>query len=120
MTATRPVQMTPQAAVLAQSPLFSQPVISATGKMHYDEHDRPGRTFVELKRWMAGLPTRIPAKCRRDALQADVVQAMLAPKLRPPRWTAPDSFSDGWAVGGAGPTRSAMLYPHAFRLFAAA
>jgi hypothetical protein len=30
---------------------------------------------------MAGLSDRDPAKCRRDALQADVVQAMLASKL---------------------------------------
>ncbi|MFO1194699.1 MAG: GSU2403 family nucleotidyltransferase fold protein [Rhodoferax sp.] len=69
-----------RAAVLAQSPLFSQPVISATGKMATMNTIDP-RTFVEFKRWMAGLSDRDPAKCRRDALQADVVQAMLASKL---------------------------------------
>jgi hypothetical protein len=65
---------------LAQSPLFSQPVILATGKMATMNTIDP-RTFVEFKRWMAGLSDPDPAKCRRDALQADVVQAMLASKL---------------------------------------
>lgn len=69
-----------RAAVLAQSPLFSQPVISATGKMATMNTIDP-RTFVAFKRWMAGLEDREAIKRRRDALQADVVQSMLDTKM---------------------------------------
>jgi hypothetical protein len=69
-----------RAAVLAQSPLFMQPVISATGKMATMNTVDP-RTFVEFKRWMAGLEGRAAIKRRRDALQADVVQELLESKL---------------------------------------
>lgn len=69
-----------RAAVLAQSPLFSQPVISATGKMATMNTIDP-RTFVEFKRWMAGLDDREAVKRRRDLLQADLVQELLEAKM---------------------------------------
>ena len=69
-----------RAAVLAQSPLFTQPVISATGKMATMRTIDP-RTFVDFKRWMANLEDREAVKRRRDALQADIVQEMLAAKM---------------------------------------
>lgn len=69
-----------RAAVLAQSPLFSQAVISATGKMATMNTIDPG-TFVEFKRWMASLDDREAIKRRRDALQADIVQEMLEAKM---------------------------------------
>jgi hypothetical protein len=69
-----------RATVLAQSPLFSQPVISATGKMA-TMHTIDPRTFVEFKRWMANQDGRDPVKRRRDALQADIVQEMLQTKM---------------------------------------
>jgi len=65
-----------RATVLAQSPLFSQPVISATGKLATMNTADP-RTFVSFKRWMAGSKEREPVKRRRDALQADTVQELL-------------------------------------------
>lgn len=69
-----------RAAVLAQSPLFTQPVISATGKMA-TMHTIDPRTFVDFKRWMTNLEDREAVKRRRDALQADIVQEMLAAKM---------------------------------------
>lgn len=69
-----------RASVLAASPLFSQPVISATGKLATMNTIDP-RTFVEFKRWMASLEGREAVKRRRDALQADIVQEMLSTKM---------------------------------------
>jgi hypothetical protein len=69
-----------RAVLLAQSPMFSQPVISATGKMATINTVDP-RTFVEFKRWMAALADREPAKRRRDALQADTVHELLETKM---------------------------------------
>ncbi len=69
-----------RAAVLAQSPVFSQPVISATGRMATMNTIDP-RTFVDFKRWMAGQDDREPIKRRRDALQADIVQEMLQTRI---------------------------------------
>lgn len=69
-----------RAAVLAQSPLFSQPVISATGKMA-TMHTIDPRTFVNFNRWMASLEDREAVKRRRDALQADIVLEILKAKM---------------------------------------
>ncbi|MBK1683124.1 GSU2403 family nucleotidyltransferase fold protein [Rhodoferax fermentans] len=67
-------------AVLAQSALFSQPVISATGKMATMRTIDP-QTFVEFKRWTSGLESREVTQRRRDALQADAVQELLVAKM---------------------------------------
>lgn len=69
-----------RAAVLAHAPLFSQPVISSTGKMA-TMHTIDPHTFVKFKRWMAGLEDREVAKRRRDSLQADIVEELLATKM---------------------------------------
>jgi hypothetical protein len=69
-----------RAALFAQSTLFSQPVISATGKMATMNTIDP-RTFVNFKCWMASLEDREVAERRRDALQADIVQEMLDTKM---------------------------------------
>jgi hypothetical protein len=65
-----------RAALLARSPLFSQPVISATGKLATLNTIDP-RIFVSFKRWMAGLKDREPVKRRRDVMQADAVQGLM-------------------------------------------
>lgn len=39
------------------------------------------RTFVRVKRWLAAQAARDPLKRRKDALQADTVDAMLAQYL---------------------------------------
>jgi len=67
-------------AVLAQSALFSQPVISANGKMATMRTIDP-QTFVEFKLWMSGLESREFTQRRRDALQADAVQELLVAKM---------------------------------------
>jgi hypothetical protein len=69
-----------RAAVLGHSPLFSQTVISVTGKMA-TMHTVDPRTFVEFKTWMSTQESRDPIKRRRDALQAKVVEQMLQDRL---------------------------------------
>lgn len=64
------------ASLLAQSTLFSQTVISATGKMATLNTVDP-ETFVAFKRLLAGPEGRDAARPNRDALQAAVVQQML-------------------------------------------
>lgn len=66
-----------RASMLAQSPVFRQTVISATGKLATMRTVDP-QTFVEFKRWMAGhASNREPLKRRRDLLQAKIVQELL-------------------------------------------
>lgn len=66
-----------RASILAQSPVFSHPVISATGKMATMRTVDP-QTFVAFKRWMAEhAQNREPLKRRRDLLQAQIVQELL-------------------------------------------
>lgn len=68
------------AALLTQPPMFSQTIISATGKMATMNTIDP-QMFVDFKRWLAGLDNREATKRRRDALQADVVQEMLRQRM---------------------------------------
>ena len=66
-----------RASVLTESPRFEHPVISSTGRMAMMQTIAPA-TFVEFKRWLATqAPNRLEAKRRRDAHQADIVQALL-------------------------------------------
>jgi len=67
-------------ALLAQSPLFSQPVISSTGKIAVMNTIDP-QTFVDFKRSMSMLENREFGRRKCDALQADVVQEMLQSKM---------------------------------------
>lgn len=67
-------------AALAKSPLFSQPIISATGKIAKMNTVDP-QTFVNLKRWMSSLNSREAILRSIDALQADIVQEMLQTKM---------------------------------------
>jgi hypothetical protein len=70
-----------RASLLAQSPAFVHPVISATGKMATMRTVDP-QTFVEFKRWMAEYAQhREPVKRRRDLHQANIVQALLTEGL---------------------------------------
>lgn len=69
-----------RAALLAQSPLFSQTIISATGKIATMNTIDP-QAFVEFKWWMAGLDNRDANKRRRDTLHADVVQELLQKRM---------------------------------------
>ncbi len=59
---------------------FSQMVVSASGSMARMPTIDP-RTFVRVKRWLAAQAARDPLKRRKDALQADTVNAMLAQYL---------------------------------------
>jgi hypothetical protein len=66
-----------RASVLTEAPRFEQVVISATGKMARMTTIAPD-TFVAFKRWMAvSAPDRPAIKRRRDARQADIVQALI-------------------------------------------
>ena len=66
-----------RASLLAQSPLFVHPVISATGRMATMRTVDP-QTFVEFKQWMAEhAQNREPIKRRRDLYQAKIVQELM-------------------------------------------
>ena len=66
-----------RASLLAQSPVFVHPVISATGGMATMRTVDP-QTFVEFKQWMAEhAKSREPVKCRRDLHQAKIVQELM-------------------------------------------
>ena len=65
-----------RAAVLTEAPRFDHAVISSTGRMAIMPTIAPA-SFVEFKRWLATLaPNRAESKRRRDAHQADIVQAL--------------------------------------------
>lgn len=66
-----------RASVLTSAPRFEHLVISATGRMALMRTIDPA-VFVGFKRWMATeVPSRPEPKRRRDARQADIVQALL-------------------------------------------
>lgn len=65
-----------RAAVLASAPVFGQVVVSTTGRMALMRTVDP-RTFIDFKRWMARQPSRPAPRRRRDARQADIVQALI-------------------------------------------
>lgn len=65
-----------RAAVLTSAPRFEHLVIAATGRMALMRTLDPA-VFVSFKRWMSGKADRPEVKRRRDALQAEVVAALL-------------------------------------------
>ncbi|GAD24127.1 GSU2403 family nucleotidyltransferase fold protein [Acidovorax sp. MR-S7] len=66
-----------RASFLTSAARFEQVVVSATGRMARMRTIAPA-AFVAFKRWMAAeAPHREPIKRRRDARQADIVQALL-------------------------------------------
>lgn len=66
-----------RASVLTEAPRFKHAVIASTGRMAMMQTIAPA-SFVEFKRWLATqAPNRAEAKRRRDAHQADIVQALL-------------------------------------------
>lgn len=67
-------------ALLTQSPMFSQIIISATGRIA-TMHTIDPQTFVDFKRSMSTLKNRESIKRKQDAQQADMVQAMLAKRM---------------------------------------
>ena len=69
-------------SVLLDSPGFSAVIVATNGTMARMHTVHPA-TFATFKRWMAGQGDRDPLKRRRDVLQADTVQALLAKYLPP-------------------------------------
>lgn len=66
-----------RASFLTSAARFEQVVVSATGRMARMRTIAPA-AFVAFKRWMAAeAPHREPIKRRRDARQADIVQALM-------------------------------------------
>lgn len=77
-----------RAALLAESPVFTHPVISATGKMATMRTVDP-KTFAEFKHWMAeNAQNRDPMKRRRDLYQANIVRDLLDKGFLTSRLTA--------------------------------
>lgn len=74
-----PVQITTGQALL-NATRFSQMVVSTSGSMARMPTIDP-RAFVRVKRWLAEQASRDPLKRRKDALQADTVEAMLGQYL---------------------------------------
>ena len=69
-----------RANVLLDSPGFSAVIVATNGTMARINTVHPA-TFVAFKRWLAGQVDRDPLKRRRDVLQADAVQQLLAQYL---------------------------------------
>ncbi len=69
-----------RANVLLDAPGFSAVIVATNGTMARMNTVHPA-TFVAFKRWMAEQADRDPLKRRRDVLQADAVQALLAQYL---------------------------------------
>lgn len=65
-----------RANVLLDAPGFSAVVVATNGSMARMNTVHPS-TFVAFKRWLANQPGREALKRRRDALQAEAVQALL-------------------------------------------
>lgn len=74
-----PVQITTGQALL-NATRFSQMVVSTSGSMARMQTIDP-RAFLRVKRWLAEQASRDPLKRRKDALQADTVEALLAQYL---------------------------------------
>jgi len=69
-----------RAAVLTSAPRFEHLVIAATGRMALMRTIDPA-VFVSFKRWMSGKADRPEGKRRRDARQAEIVDALLTEGL---------------------------------------
>ncbi len=69
-----------RADVLLNAPAFSSLVISPSGHMARMRTVAPA-AFIEFKRWMARQADRDPLKAPRDALQADLVEELVAEYL---------------------------------------
>ena len=65
-----------RAHVLLDAPGFSAVIVASNGSMARMNTVHPA-TFVAFKRWMSTQPDREAMKRRRDALQADAVQALM-------------------------------------------
>lgn len=70
------VTQAPRAQELLDAPAFSAVIVATNGAMARMNTLAPA-AFVEFKRWMSGLQDRDPLKRRRDALQAQRVEAVL-------------------------------------------
>lgn len=77
-----------QAHVLMDAPPFSAVIVASNGTMARMNTLHP-LAFTRFKRWMSSQQDRDPLKRRRDALQAEVVEAMVKEYL--PQWQAPAS-----------------------------
>ena len=69
-----------RASVLLDSPSFSAVIVASNGTMARMNTVHPA-TLVTFKRWMAAQPDREALKRRRDVLQADTVQTLIAKYL---------------------------------------
>ena len=69
-----------RADVFLNTPSFEAVIVDRNGRMAMMRTIQP-KVFVELKRWMSGLPDREPIKRQRDAAQAKAVQALLDEEL---------------------------------------
>ena len=69
-----------RANVLLDSPGFSAVIVATNGTLARMNTVHPA-TFITFKRWMAEQADRDPLKRRRDVLQADAVQELLAQYL---------------------------------------
>jgi hypothetical protein len=69
-----------RANVLLDAPGFSAVIVASNGSMARMNTVHPA-TFVAFKRWMSTQTEREAMKRRRDALQADAVQALMAEYL---------------------------------------
>jgi len=65
-----------RANVLLDAPGFSAVVVATNGSMARMNTVHPA-TFITFKRWLTSQPEREALKRRRDALQADAVQALI-------------------------------------------
>lgn len=70
------VAQAPNAKLLLHAPAFSAVVVASNGAMARMTTLHP-LAFAKFKRWMAQRADREPAKRRRDALQAGLVEAMV-------------------------------------------
>jgi hypothetical protein len=77
------VAQAPRAQELLDSPQFSAIIVATNGDMARMTTLEP-MAFVRFKQWMSALPERDPLKRRRDALQAEAVEAVVREYL--PQW----------------------------------
>jgi hypothetical protein len=69
-----------RAGELLNAPRFSAMIVSPSGDMARMTTISP-KAFAKFKRWLAVQPTRDPMKRSRDAMQADVVEQLVAEYL---------------------------------------
>lgn len=77
------VAQAPRAQELLDSPKFSSVIVATNGDMARMDTLEP-MAFVRFKQWMSTLSQRDPLKRRRDALQAQAVDAVVREYL--PQW----------------------------------